>query len=61
MFNQESPRGLLFVLFINDIENVISSDSNILLYADDMKIWRNIRSIDDQHQLQNDVDRLFEW
>ena len=33
---------LLFVLFINDMSEVVSSDTNIALYADDTKIWRKI-------------------
>ena len=30
----------LFVLFINDISNGLSPGTNIMLYADDTKIWR---------------------
>ena len=52
---------LLFVLFINDIVNVIDSDTNILIYADDTKIWRAIGSINDQVILQNDINALYEW
>ena len=35
---------LLFVLFINDIYANIDKDTNIALYADDTKIWRDINS-----------------
>ena len=52
---------LLFVLFINDLVHVLDSKTNILLYDDDTKIWRKISSIDDQHQLQNDIDELYNW
>ena len=52
---------LLFVLFINDIVNVISSDTNILLYADDMKIWRIINTAEDQLSLQSDINNLHQW
>ena len=51
----------LFVLFINDIVNVVSDETKVLLYADDMKIWRKIDSIDDQRCLQNDIDSLYHW
>ena len=52
---------LLFVLFINDIVNVISKDTNILLYADDMKIFREIRCANDHTTLQSDIDSLEHW
>ena len=43
------PQGLilgptLFVLFSNDTVSVICPDTNILIYADDTKIWRQILS-----------------
>ena len=38
---------MLFVLFINDIVNVVSDNTNVLLYADDMKIWRIIDTMSD--------------
>ena len=52
---------LLFVLFINDITSKISVNTNIALYADDTKIWRNIHSINDNISLQTDIDSLFNW
>ena len=51
----------LFVLFINDIVNVLSDDTKVLLYADDMKIWRKVDSAEDQTILQNDINRLYRW
>ena len=35
---------LLFVLFINDVHSVVSPETNISLYADGTKIWRQISS-----------------
>ena len=52
---------LLFVLFINDINIVIQKDSNIWLYADDMKLARSIKTMDDHYKLQADINLLIEW
>lgn len=48
---------LLFTLFINDI-SVCFKHSNFLLYADDLKVYKTIKSIDDCLMLQSDLDRL---
>ena len=52
---------LLFVLFINDIYENIEANTNIALYADDTKIWREINSINDCNILQKDIDTLYTW
>ena len=52
---------LLFVLFINDLPDEISQDTNIALYADDTKIWRKITCEGDQNILQNDINSLNKW
>ena len=52
---------LLFVIFINDMINCVSDGTHILLYADDTKIWREIRSLEDHHALQYDIDALNSW
>ena len=52
---------LLFVLFINDIIHVVDKNSKILLYADDMKVFREILTQDDQYILQADIDALVKW
>ena len=38
---------LLFVVFINDISTGMSHDTNIRLFADDIKIWRSMNSEED--------------
>ena len=48
---------LLFNIFINDIVSVFR-DSHCLLYADDMKIYKIIKSIKDCADLQEDLNRL---
>ena len=52
---------ILFVLFIDDIANVLDKDTHILMYADDTKIWREICSIEDQNKLQADINALHTW
>ena len=50
---------LLFVVYINDILENITSDG--FLFADDTKIFRTITSKDDALRLQSDIDSLKEW
>ena len=50
---------LLFVIFINDLPTQVKSD--LFLFADDTKIFRNIRSEDDRETLQKDINTMFEW
>ena len=52
---------LLFVIFINDLPEVVSEASCIFLFADDTKIYREIRSEEDCVELQNDLVKLEEW
>lgn len=48
---------LLFVLFINDIDSCFLS-SQFILYADDMKIYKQIKSVEDCLALQQDLHRF---
>ena len=50
---------LLFCLYINDLPSVIKSHS--LMYADDLKLFRCVRSAADSAALQEDLDRVAEW
>ena len=52
---------LLFVLFINGMFECVSQKTDIALYADDTKIWREIKISEDKFILQSDIDKLFEW
>jgi hypothetical protein len=52
---------LFFVLFINDMTDCVSEGTNIALYADDTKIWRNIQTWQDHLTLQDDIDKLYKW
>ena len=51
---------LLFIIFINDITQVVKY-SKIFLYADDAKIFKNIKSVLDCIKLQRDIDAVAEW
>lgn len=50
---------VLFVVFINDLIKNISSDC--LLYADDLKIFRTIKSSEDCDILQKDLNAVSHW
>ena len=43
---------LLFVLFINSIQDRVSPGTQIALYADDTKIWQRIVTLNDHKILQ---------
>lgn len=62
--NSSVPQGsilspLLFALFINDLPPLIKT--NILLFADDLKIFVKIRNHQDAIALQNDINLIYEW
>jgi len=55
---QGSVLGLVvFLLYVNDIPSVVNS--NLVLYADDIKLYRIIKSEADIAQLQEDINSLF--
>ena len=51
----------LFILFLNDITSDLSPGTNIAMYADDTKIWRNVSKQDDHWILQRDINSLENW
>ena len=51
----------LFLLYINDLPDVVNSDTTIALFADDAKCSRIISSINDCDALQNDLNCLYDW
>ena len=51
---------LFFAIFINDIGEKIKH-SNVLLYADDMKIYSRIVHKENCSRLQNDINTITEW
>jgi hypothetical protein len=52
---------ILFVIYINDLPDVIDKDTHIYLFADDTKLFRKINSDLDKHILQKDINNLVEW
>ncbi len=50
---------LLFLLFMNDLPDIVKN--KILLYADDVKLFREVKDQDDSHSLQNDVSKFVLW
>jgi hypothetical protein len=52
---------VLFVAFINDLPDAVSSASTCKMYADDTKVFSVIDTPDDSHALQKDLDSLVDW
>jgi hypothetical protein len=50
---------VLFILYVNDMPEAVQS--SLLLYADDAKMYRPIRSTADVEQMQTDIDALQVW
>lgn len=51
---------LLFLIYVNDVSSVIRN-SSFLLYADDIKIFKEIHSVIDCRLLQSDLCSFSEW
>ena len=52
---------VLFVLYINDLPDVVDAGSNIYMFSDDTKLYREIKDTSDEDILQNDIDKMNEW
>ncbi|VDP28005.1 unnamed protein product [Echinostoma caproni] len=58
--HQWSATGsVLFLLFVNDLPPRLSS--SCVLYVDDVKLWRAMRTPEDHHALQEDLDKFDHW
>lgn len=49
---------LPFILFINDLSDTVEQDSQVLLYADDTKVYRKLRGREECIRLQGDLGEL---
>ena len=52
---------LLFVIYINDLPEVVSENSYVYLFADDAKVFREIKTHQDHIILQEDINKLMVW
>ena len=52
---------MLFLLFINDIPDVLSDGDSMSLYDDDAKLFRTIKSLDDCAHLQETLSKSEQW
>ena len=50
---------LLFACFVNDLPGAIQTDT--LMFADDVKLYRRVDSEADVHSMQTQLDSLCEW
>ena len=50
---------IMFLVYINDFTEGVSS--YISLFADDAKLLRKIRNHKDCEELQNDINKIYEW
>ena len=50
---------ILFLVYINDLEEGVTG--KILKFADDTKLFRQVKEIGDTIYLQEDIDKLVRW
>lgn len=53
-------KPLLFSIFINDISKVVIC-SNILSFADNVKIFKELQTVKDTVVLQSDLNKIYAW
>jgi len=51
---------LLFLIFINDLPEVVQ-DSSVALFADDSKLYFSAKKQEDRQKLKDDLERVFQW
>ena len=52
---------LLFVIFINDLPDIIQEQTGTGLFADDTKLYRAVKSLSECECLQHDISNLDNW
>ena len=58
------PQGTIggpcqFSIYIDDLPEYVRN--KLIQFADDMKLWRTVQSVEDQQSLQADLDSLNQW
>ena len=49
---------MLFVIYINDMPEVVDKDSHVFLFADDTKVFRQIKKMKIMsHNYKNDIEK----
>ena len=51
----------LFLLYLNDLPDIVSNSTSIALFADDAKCSSVVRTPDDCLALQRDLNCLYDW
>ena len=51
---------LLFLIMIADIDNGVS-DSNLISFADDTRLYSGVEDVTDCDNLQFDLDTVYDW
>ena len=64
MVSSGVPQGsvlgpIMFLLCVNDMPIGINSYMN--MFADDAKIMRKVKNLEDCNKLQEDLDKIYEW
>ena len=52
---------ILFIIYINELPDICDSGSQVFLYADDAKIYKQIYNSCDKENLQKDLNKLSSW
>ena len=50
---------IMFIIYINDLPEVVKG--NLLMFADDTKLFRAIRNVDDCMEMQSDLYQMEKW
>jgi len=52
---------LLFIIYINDLPRFLSKNTNIVIYADDVKIYKAYKTEIERNELQSDLSKIEQW
>ena len=52
---------LLFLVHVNDLPECVSVGTNMGMFADDTKFYRELQTTEDPETLQADLDKVTDW